>query len=83
MKMCRKPAHSARYLQYTSNHTKTAKGSVARALFGRVQHVTEDEEKRKEERGTEEELDLNDFPTKSNRTGEEEGKESKTIQKGN
>ena len=51
MNIYRKPTHSARYLQYTSNHTDSAKRSVARALFERVQHVTRNEEKRKKNSG--------------------------------
>ena len=58
----RKPTHSSRYLSFASQHENNAKRSVARALFDRVQHVTEEEEKRKEESRIEEELKLNGFP---------------------
>ena len=58
----RKPTHSSRYLQYASNHTDSAKRSVAQALFNRVKHVTKEEDKRQEEQLVEEELTMNNFP---------------------
>ena len=54
--------HSSRYLQYASNHTDSAKRSVAQALFNRVKHVTKEDDKRQEEQRVEEELPMNNFP---------------------
>ena len=55
--------HSSRYLQYASNHTDSAKRSVAhQALFNRVKHVTKEEGKRQEEQLVEEELTISNFP---------------------
>ena len=58
----RKPTHSGRYLQYSSHQPESVKRSVARALFDRVQYVTEVWDKRKEEQRIQDELKGNGFP---------------------
>ena len=74
----RKPTHSSRYLQYASNHTDSAKRSVAQALFNRVKHVTKEEDKRQEEQLVEEELTMNNFPQEVIVREKEDGKKEKS-----
>ena len=59
----RKPTHTGRYLNFTSNHPDSAKRSVVRALAHRQHYVTrgEQEVKRELER-VNQELEINGYP---------------------
>ena len=43
----RKPTHTGRYSQYTSNHLENVKKGVAMSLYNRVSYVTETSAKRR------------------------------------
>ena len=59
----RKPTHTGRYLQFTSNHPQSAKRSVVNALFQRLNYITlGEEEKKKEEKQIYQELSANGYP---------------------
>ena len=61
----RKPTHTGRYLQYTSNHPENVKKGVAMSLFNRVSYVTETNTKPKEEEKVKAELRKNGYPEKT------------------
>ena len=59
----RKPNHTARYLQFSSNHPESAKKSVVRSLMQRVDFITLGDEARDDEkRRVTDELSANGYP---------------------
>ena len=60
----RKPTHTGRYLQFSSNHPDSAKRSVVDALFRRLNYVSlSEDEKQREERRIRMELSANGYPS--------------------
>ena len=65
MGVYRKPTHTGRYLQFSSNHPENAKKSVVNALFKRLDYITlGDAEKESEKQRIYAELAANGYPTK-------------------
>ena len=67
MSVQRKDTHTDRVLNFHSNHARSAKTAVVRALMGRVRtHFapTDEEGKEEEEKHVKEILRLNDYPDK-------------------
>ena len=62
----RKPAHTNRYLHYTSHHPKHQKLTVAKTLLSRVNtHITDNTQKHSELQNIRSTLRLNGFPTRT------------------
>ena len=59
----RKPTHTGRYLDFSSNHPTSVKRSVVTSLINRLDLITlGDDEKHKEERRIQAELEGNGYP---------------------
>ena len=58
----RKPTHTGRYLNYSSNHPVSAKRAVAYALINRMDHITLEGEQTAEEERIKEDLRANGLP---------------------
>lgn len=59
----RKPTHTGRYLQFTSNHPNDAKRAVVRSLFRRLDYISlGEEEKQREVKQIHDELAANGYP---------------------
>ena len=61
-KVYRKPTHTGRYLQFTSNHPDSAKRSVIQALYKRRSYVSNNEARAEEDERVVKELEMNGYP---------------------